>query len=392
MNEATTVFERVRAAHADLRGPQPGGLTGKQALDRRTELERTVFDGVRQLGELGTEEARDGLVALLEIGRHDGQLRTRVIGALRQLEVPGVAACAMAKVPDLGVDILDVHRDPAVLPTLIAMIDDGEQAMPRHWCLAVCAAASLGHAPSRERLAELFGNPSGLDRVSWLLPMLRVLLAGGAADTWDFTEPVRTALVDLERPAQGWQHKLLSALARTRDPDPRWADLALASLGPHSNSFDAALLATRLGRQDADIRDRLLATGSPMALHALAEAGDTRARQPLTDRLTDPDLHTPRELHRFRLAIRDLFALGDPPREAIEQALVVALTDVDDLGDEELAETLACYEGSFVDPATAPALAELVTTRYLLTDGSQKALARFRKTLAAEITARAPSV
>ncbi|MCB9698799.1 MAG: hypothetical protein H6738_18605 [Alphaproteobacteria bacterium] len=55
------------------------------------------------------------LVALLEVGRHDGQLRTRVIGALRQLEVPGVAACAMAKVPDLGINILDVHRDPTVL-------------------------------------------------------------------------------------------------------------------------------------------------------------------------------------------------------------------------------------------------------------------------------------
>ena len=36
------LLEAARAAHTDLRGPQPAGLTGEQALERRTALERTL--------------------------------------------------------------------------------------------------------------------------------------------------------------------------------------------------------------------------------------------------------------------------------------------------------------------------------------------------------------
>lgn len=386
------LLEAARAAHTDLRGPQPAGLTGEQALERRTALERTLAGAVHTLGEAGSEVARDALVELLVLARHDPQLRGRVLGALRQLDVPGVALRAMEAAPDEAVEILDTHRDPAVLPTLVSMIAAGEQAMPRHWCLAVCAAASLGHGPSRARLAEVFGNPAGLDRVGWLLPMLRGLLVGEAADTWELAAPVRDALVDLEQPGRGWQHTLLAALARAPDPDPRWAGIALACVGPHSTAFDAAGLLTRWGRQDPAIRDRLLSIGSPMALHALAETGDRRAREPLIALLDDPTLHTARELHRFRGVIQDLFTLGDPPREAIERAMVTALTEVDllcELGDEELAETVRAYEGAFVDPETAPALAEITRTAYLLTDGPPAALERFRIALADEILARA---
>lgn len=365
-----TAYKAASKAHGVLRGPAPAGITGKQQLDRTTRARRLRRVSVEALGRSAEPPAASALVELLLIATrdHDEELTRLVVAALGGSPAPGVAREVGERALLEGVEVLARHREPALLPRLEAAIATGEATMPRWWCLAICVAALYGHAPSRERLPELFGNPVGLDDARWLAPMLRVLVSGTPDEGWELTAPVREILLSEPRPRGRVTGPLISVLVdvvgKRGDLDRRWTELA-CEVSTHANPSVAwrahgALL--RLARDDESLRQRLLELGAWVHLDVLAQLGDERVGAPLRA-LLDSD-----RLPDLAFVLEALARLGPLPRDLVETAVVRAARANLEIADDHL-HTLLDRLGPFESPALASELLQAVDDAIIVTDG-----------------------
>lgn len=365
-----TAFKGASKAHSVLRGPLPPGITGAQQLARTTRARRLRKASVEALGRSDEPPAASALVDLLLIATRDRdeELTRLVVAALEGSPAPGVAREVGERALLEGIEVLARHRDPGLLPRLEAAIAAGEPTMPRWWCLAICVAALYGHAPSRERLPELFGNPVGLDDARWLAPMLRVLVSGTAEEGWELTTPVRAVLLRDPRPVGRVTGPLVSVLVGIvgeRDEiDRRWIDLA-CEVSTHTSSsvaWRACGSLVRLARDDESLRQRLLDLGGWVHLEVLTQLGDQRVGAPLrallaSDTLTD-----------LAFAIRGLARLGPLPRDLVELAVVRAVRANIELPDDQLHELLDLL-GHFENAALVTELLHAVDDAGIVSDG-----------------------
>ena len=307
-------------------------IDGVAALKRKSAGQRASLEQARDerdaaIGELARRSepaAAEAIVAFLTEPKTDKSLRNRVLLASKSSPAEGLAALVAERAPKAGLPLLVHHRDPGVLPALEALMLEGEKVASQEGYVAVCLAASYGHEAARADVEALFANLEALVQKKWLAPMCEALVSGDSALAWELSGPVRAVLETPPEDRAGRtchdqvRGQLLAAVARGPNPDARWADLALAAL-PRPPQHGACRLLVRMAREDAALRDRMLASGS-VAHDLLAEAGDARLEPSLLERL-----QAAQNLEAV-VYLRGLFeCIGRPPQTVIEDAMTGAL-------------------------------------------------------------------
>lgn len=321
-------------------------MSGRERTERKRNAERARLEAVRALGAEKSSEATDALIELLDVSEHHPRFQEQVLAQLRRSPVDDLSTRVAERSPILGVSLLTERREPAVLPILEQMITEGEALAAqgkatKHWCIAVCAAASYGHEPSRARLDWLFSNAEGLDQKSFLAPMLRALCSGDPADAWELSASIRTLVTEEPR----YAGPLMRAAFAVPSPDPRWVEVAMGLLERGSGHAIDPLV--HFAANDSELRDRLAALPGPRPLEVLARVGDSRAVEKLQE-----SLRASRSFHAMRGTIAQLRLLPEVDESLHERALVELLETLGRIHEEETWELFGTD-----DPAERPVFA-----------------------------------